>query len=174
MEWTTKFPRSKPWTRLLLYLSLAGFVCCFSLRNPSMAYAGQDEESSVCVAIKAIKAFIKIPFCRFGHRFHNHSCSNHRKADFGWELGCELRRKHDVTARTCPTLEREYGPFLQVYTFYMYEIPETWLWIEHHQKWKSMHAIASSSSLYVSSCISLPNSLRTFLRAPTSWCSGRP
>ena len=54
MEWTTKFPSSKPWTRLLLYLSLAGFVCCFSLRNPSMAYAGQDEENSVCVTIKVL------------------------------------------------------------------------------------------------------------------------
>ena len=29
--WTTKFPRSKPCTRLLLYLSLAGFLCGFSL-----------------------------------------------------------------------------------------------------------------------------------------------
>ena len=27
MEWTTKFPLSKLCTRLLLYLSLAGFVC---------------------------------------------------------------------------------------------------------------------------------------------------
>ena len=49
MEWTTKFPTSKPWTRLLLYLSVAGFVC-----NPSMAYAGQDEENSVCVATKVL------------------------------------------------------------------------------------------------------------------------
>ena len=48
MEWTTKFPRSKPCTRLLLYLSLAGFVCGFSLLNPSVAYAGEDEENSVC------------------------------------------------------------------------------------------------------------------------------
>ena len=39
MEWTTKFPRSKPFTRLLLYLSLAYFVC---------GYAGEDEENSVC------------------------------------------------------------------------------------------------------------------------------
>ena len=48
MEWTTKFPRSKPCTRLLLYLSLAGFVCGFSLLNPSVVYAGEDEENSVC------------------------------------------------------------------------------------------------------------------------------
>ena len=48
MEWTTKFPRSKPCTRLLLYLSLAGFVCGFSLLNPSVAYGGEDEEKSVC------------------------------------------------------------------------------------------------------------------------------
>ena len=48
MEWTTKFPRSKPCTRLFLYLSLAGFVCGFSLLNPSVAYAGEDEENSVC------------------------------------------------------------------------------------------------------------------------------
>ena len=47
MEWTTKFPRSKPCTRLL-HLSLAGLVCGFSLLNPSMAYAGEDEENSVC------------------------------------------------------------------------------------------------------------------------------
>ena len=47
MEWTTKFPRSKPCTRLLLYLSLAGFVCGFSLLNPSVAYAGEDKENSV-------------------------------------------------------------------------------------------------------------------------------
>ena len=48
MEWTTKFPRSKPCTRLLLYLSLAGFVCGFSLLNPSVAYAGEDVENSLC------------------------------------------------------------------------------------------------------------------------------
>ena len=47
MEWTTKFPRSKPCTHLLLYPSLAGFVCGFSLLNPSVAYAGEDEENSV-------------------------------------------------------------------------------------------------------------------------------
>ena len=41
IEWTTKLPRSKPCTRLLLYLSLAGFVCGFSLLNPSV-------ENSVC------------------------------------------------------------------------------------------------------------------------------
>ena len=48
MEWTTKFPRSKPCTRLLFYLSLAGFVSGFSLLNPSVPYAGEDEENSVC------------------------------------------------------------------------------------------------------------------------------
>ena len=48
MEWTTKFPRLKPCTRLLLYLSLAGFVFGFSLLNPSVAYAGEDEEKFVC------------------------------------------------------------------------------------------------------------------------------
>ena len=48
MEWTTKFPRSKPCTGLLLYLSLAGLVCGFILLNPSMAYAGEDEENFVC------------------------------------------------------------------------------------------------------------------------------
>ena len=47
VEWTTKFPRSKPRTRLLLYLSVAGFVCGFSLLNPSVAYAGEDDENSV-------------------------------------------------------------------------------------------------------------------------------
>ena len=41
MEWTTKFPRSKPCTHLLHYLSLAGFVCGFSVLNPSVAYAGE-------------------------------------------------------------------------------------------------------------------------------------
>ena len=54
MEWTTKFPRSKPCTRLLLYLSLVDFVYGFSLLNSSVAYPGEDEENSVCgnVAIK--------------------------------------------------------------------------------------------------------------------------
>ena len=47
MEWTTKFPRSKPWTHLLRYLSLAGFVCGFSVLNPSVDYAGEEEENSV-------------------------------------------------------------------------------------------------------------------------------
>ena len=51
MEWTTKFPRSKPCTRLLLYLSLAGFVCGFSLLNPSVAYVGEDEKNCLYVAI---------------------------------------------------------------------------------------------------------------------------
>ena len=47
MEWTAKFPRSKPCTHLLCYLSLAGFVCGFSVLNPSVVYAGEDEENSV-------------------------------------------------------------------------------------------------------------------------------
>ena len=47
MEWTTKFPRSKPCTHLLRYLSLAGFVCGFSVLNQSLDYAGEDEENSV-------------------------------------------------------------------------------------------------------------------------------
>ena len=42
------FSRSKTRTRLLLYLSLAGFVCGFSLLNPSVANAGEYEENSVC------------------------------------------------------------------------------------------------------------------------------
>ena len=47
IEWTTKFPRSKPCTHLLRYLSLAGFVRGFSVLNPSKDYAGEDEENSV-------------------------------------------------------------------------------------------------------------------------------
>ena len=47
MEWTTKFLRSKPCTLLLRYLSLAGFVCGFSVINPSVDYAGEEEENSV-------------------------------------------------------------------------------------------------------------------------------
>ena len=39
MEWSTKFPRSKP------------CVCGFSLLNPSVAYAGEDEENCLYVAI---------------------------------------------------------------------------------------------------------------------------
>ena len=35
-------------TRLLLHLSLAGFVCGFRLRNPSVPYAGEDDKNSVC------------------------------------------------------------------------------------------------------------------------------
>lgn len=34
--------------RLLIYLSLGGFVCGFSLLNPSVAYAGENDENSVC------------------------------------------------------------------------------------------------------------------------------
>ena len=43
-----EIPETKPCTRLLLYLSLAGFACGFSLLNPSVAYAGEDDENSVC------------------------------------------------------------------------------------------------------------------------------
>lgn len=43
-----EIPETKPSTRLLLYLSLAGFVCGFSLLNPSVAYAGENDENSVC------------------------------------------------------------------------------------------------------------------------------
>ena len=41
-------PETKPRTRLLLYLSLAGFVSGFSLLNPSVAYTGENDENSVC------------------------------------------------------------------------------------------------------------------------------
>ena len=47
MEWTTKFPRSKPCTNLLRYISLAGFVLGCSVLNPSVDYAGEDEENFV-------------------------------------------------------------------------------------------------------------------------------
>ena len=43
-----EIPETKPCTRLLLYLSLASFVCGFSLLNPSVAYAGEEDENSVC------------------------------------------------------------------------------------------------------------------------------
>ena len=43
-----ELPETKPCTRLLLYPSLASFVCGFSLFNPSVAYAGEDEENFVC------------------------------------------------------------------------------------------------------------------------------
>ena len=43
-----ELPETKPRTRLLLYPSLASFVCGFSLFNPSVAYAGEDEENFVC------------------------------------------------------------------------------------------------------------------------------
>ena len=43
-----EIPETKPCTRLLFYLSLAGFACGFSLLNPSVAYAGEDDENSVC------------------------------------------------------------------------------------------------------------------------------
>ena len=38
----------KPCKCLLLYVSLASFVCGFSLLNPLVAYAGEYEENSVC------------------------------------------------------------------------------------------------------------------------------
>ena len=41
-------PETKSSTRLLLSLSLAGFVSGFSLLNPSVAYAGENDENSVC------------------------------------------------------------------------------------------------------------------------------
>lgn len=43
-------PETQLSTRLLIYLSLAGFVCGFSLLNPSVAYAGENDENSVCVS----------------------------------------------------------------------------------------------------------------------------
>ena len=39
---------TRPSTRLLLYLSLAGFI--FGLLNPSVAYARENDENSVCVS----------------------------------------------------------------------------------------------------------------------------
>jgi len=41
-------PETKPSTRLILYLSLAGFVCGFSLLDPYVAYAKNNDETSVC------------------------------------------------------------------------------------------------------------------------------
>jgi len=43
-----EIPETKPCTRLLFYLSLAGFVYGFSLLYPSVANAGEDDENSVC------------------------------------------------------------------------------------------------------------------------------
>lgn len=43
-----EIPESKPCTRLLFYLSLAGFVCGVRLLYPSVASAGEDDENSVC------------------------------------------------------------------------------------------------------------------------------
>ena len=43
-----EIPETKPRTPLLLYLSLGGFVCGFSLLNPSVAYAGKKDENSAC------------------------------------------------------------------------------------------------------------------------------
>lgn len=43
-----KILQTKPSTHLLLYLSLASFVCGFSLLNPLVAYAGENDKNSVC------------------------------------------------------------------------------------------------------------------------------
>ena len=43
-----EIPETKTCTRLLIYLSLAGFVYGFSLLIPSVDYAGEDDENSVC------------------------------------------------------------------------------------------------------------------------------
>jgi len=43
-----EIPETKPSTRLILYLSLTGFVCGFSLLNPSVAYAGNNDENPIC------------------------------------------------------------------------------------------------------------------------------
>ena len=43
-----EIPETKLSTRLLLYFSLAGFVCGFGLLNPSVAYAGENDENSAC------------------------------------------------------------------------------------------------------------------------------
>lgn len=43
-----EIPETKLSTPLPLYLSLAGFVCGFSLLNPSVAYAGENDKNSVC------------------------------------------------------------------------------------------------------------------------------
>ena len=47
LEWTTEFLKPKS-TRLILYLSLAGFVCGFSLLDPYVAYAENIDENCVC------------------------------------------------------------------------------------------------------------------------------
>lgn len=43
-----QIPETKPCTRLLFYLSLAGLLCGFRLLYPSVAHAGEDDENSVC------------------------------------------------------------------------------------------------------------------------------
>jgi len=43
-----EIPETKLSTPLLLCLSLAGFVCGFSLLNPSVVYAGENDVNSVC------------------------------------------------------------------------------------------------------------------------------
>lgn len=44
----SEIPETKPSTLLLLYLSWGGFVCGFGLLNPSVVYAGENDENSVC------------------------------------------------------------------------------------------------------------------------------
>ena len=60
MEWTTKFPRAKPCTRLLLYLSLVGFVCGFSVihRWTMLEKMRKTLSVAILVAIK-VKLFQK-------------------------------------------------------------------------------------------------------------------
>ena len=43
-----QIPKSKPCTRLIFTLSLAGFLCGFHLLYPLVAYTGEDDENSVC------------------------------------------------------------------------------------------------------------------------------
>ena len=43
-----QIPETKPCTRLLSTLSLAGLLCGSRLLYPSVAYAGEDDENSVC------------------------------------------------------------------------------------------------------------------------------
>ena len=54
LDWTTKFPRPNqahvyffifPW--VALYVTLV-YLCDFSLLNPSVAYAGKNDENSAC------------------------------------------------------------------------------------------------------------------------------
>ena len=59
MEWSTKFrDQNMSCTRFLLYLSLAGFECGFSLLNPWVAYAGEDEETLSVAILVALKVLV--------------------------------------------------------------------------------------------------------------------